>query len=144
MLKLTSKKDIILQNIFSSNTWTNQSKNNELILKQINDSYYEQINEYTHINSIQELKENIQCGCLIRYFTYDGDIRFGGILLKKIFIKKNEIDDAILLLKNSNGQTWKFHFNNFIVFYKNTNRNQDLRNIFLNYVPDNINEDFQI
>lgn len=144
MLKLTSKKDIILQNIFSSNSWTNKSKNNQLILQQIKDSYFEQIDGYTHINSIQELKENIQCGCLIRYFTYDGDIRFGGILLKKIFVKKNDINDALLLLKNSQDQTWKFHFNNFIVFYKNTNRNQDLRNIFLNYVPENINEDYEI
>ena len=137
-------KDLILQNIFSSNSWTNPSDNNKLLLKQIEESYYNELKNYNYIHSINDLKENVLCGCLIRYFTYDGEIRYGGILLKKIVIKKNGIDDAILLLKNSQGQTWKFHFNNYMVFYNKNNRNSDLRDIFINYLPDSAKEEYEI
>lgn len=137
-------KNIILKNIFSSKSWSNSSDNNKLLLKQIEDSYYNELKNYNYIHSINDLKENVNCGSLIRYFTYDGDIRYGGILLKKIFIKKNGINDAILLLKNSQGQTWKFHFNNFIIFHNKNNKNEKLRDIFISFLPESAIEDYTI
>jgi hypothetical protein len=144
MSNASLKKDIILQNIFSSSSWTNPSDNNKILLKQIEDSYYNELKNYNYIHSINDLKDNVQCGGLIRYFTYDGEIRYGGILLKKILIKKNGIDDAILLLKNSQGQTWKLHFNNFMVFYNKNSKNEDLRDLFINYLPDSAKEEYNI
>ena len=135
-------KDEILQNIFSSGNWE-EPRNNELI-QNIKDRYFEELNNYKYVNSINYLKENVKCGCLVRYFTHEGEIRYGGILLKKILVKKNGIDDAMLLLKNAQGQTWKFHFNNYLVFFNKNNKNEKMRDIFISFLPDSAQEDYKI
>ena len=142
MSQLNLNKDEILQNIFSSSSW--EEPNHNKLIENINERYYEEIQNYSYIKSINDLKENVKCGGLIRYFTYDGEIRYGGILLKKILVKKNGIEDAVLLLKNTQGQTWKFHFNNYLVFFNNNNENDKMRNIFISFLPDSALEDYKI
>lgn len=139
---LNLNKDEILKNIFSSSNW--EEPTNTKLLENIKNRYYEDLENYNYINSINDLKENVKCGCLIRYFTYDGEMRYGGILLKKIIIKKNRIDDAILLLKNKQGQTWKFHFNNYLVFFNKNNKNDKMRNLFISFLPDSALEEYTI
>jgi len=135
-------KDEILQKLFSSGNW--EEPCNTDLIKNINDRYYEELQNYKYIKSINYLKENVKCGGLIRYFTYDGEIRYGGILLKKILIKKNGIDDAILLVKNSQGQKWKFHFNNYLVYFNKNSKNDKMRDIFISFLPESAREDFNI
>lgn len=144
MLSSDKRKNILLENLFSSNSWSEPTKHNQLILNSIEESYYNDIKDYNYIKSLTDLKENVKCGGLIRYFTYDGDIRYGGILLKKIFIKKNDIDDAILVIKNTSGNIWKFHFNNYYVFFNSNNRNDKIRNLFINFLPDSAKEEYEI
>lgn len=142
MSNLYLKKDIILQNIFSSDSWNNPS--NKILLKQIEERFYNELENYKYVESINDLKENVKCGGLIRYFTYDGDIRYGGILLKKVFIKKNDIDDAFLVLKNKQGDTWKFHFNNYMVFFNPNDKTLELKNFFISYLPEKAKEEYNI
>ena len=144
MTELNLNKDNILKNIFSSNKWEEPTEYNKQLLNNINKRYYNDLINYKYIKSINDLKENVNCGGLIRYFTYDGDIRYGGILLKKVLIKKNGINDAILLLKNSQGQTWKFHYNNYIIFYNNNNnKNDKMRDLFISFLPESAKEDYE-
>ncbi|ADO67386.1 hypothetical protein crov352 [Cafeteria roenbergensis virus] len=142
MQGLNLNKEEILKNIFSSSNW--EEPTNKKLLENIKNRYFEDLQNYTYINSINDLKENVKCGSLIRYFTYDGEIRYGGILLKKIIVKKNRIDDAILLLKNKQGQTWNFHFNNYLVFFNKNNENDKMRNLFISFLPDSALEEYNI
>lgn len=137
-------KDEILDKIFSSDLWECPKLQKNKTIENIQNSFHSELKNYELITSIEELKTKVQPGGLIRYFTYDGEIRYGGILLKKILIKKNDLDDAILLLKNSQGKTWKFHFNNFIVFFNKNEPNQDIRDFFINYLPENAFEDYNL
>lgn len=142
MSNLHLKKDIILQNIFSSNSWSNPS--NKILLENIKESYYNELENYTYVKSINDLKENVKCGGLIRYFTYDGEMRLGGILIKKVLVKKNDIDDALLVLKNKQGITWKFHFNNYMVFFNPNDKTIELKNFFISYLPESAKEEYNI
>ena len=145
-ISLTNKKNTILENIFSSKSWTNSSKSNEIILSKIKKTYNSNLDNYNHINTISNLKQNVQSGSLIKYFNYDGQIKTTGILLKIIFVNKNDIDDAILLIKNNSGESWKIYFNNYIIFHNINNRNDSIRDLFISFLPqgEKTYEDFVI
>ena len=142
--KLISK-DVILKQIFSCNSWKSHTNNLNNLIKAINERYYNELKNFNRIKSLQELKENIPLGGFIRYFTYDGEIRYGGILLKKIFIKKNDINDAFIVIKNSKNETWKIYFNNYIVYYaKHHNQNEDIKSLFISYLPQSAIEEINL
>lgn len=145
MDKSLYNKNTILEKIFSSKSWVSPTKKNTEMIDNIYETYYNELIDYEYIQSINDLNHTVREGGMIRYFTYDGDIRYGGFILKKIFIKKNDINDCIILIKNSKGGKWKIHFNNYIIFYKKQKtRNSDIRNLFISYLPESAQEDCDI
>lgn len=138
-------KETILDQIFSSNSWKSNTNNLKNLIKAINERYYNELKNFHRVKSLQQLKEKTHPGGFIRYFTYNGEIRYGGILLKKIFIKRNDINDAFLVIKNTKGETWKIYYNNYIVYYtKHHNINDDIKSLFISYLPQSAIEEINL
>jgi len=89
--------------------------------------YSEELEDYQYIKSINEFN-NIKKGGYVRYFNLNNEIKWGGILIKKI--KNNDMD--LMVLCNSNCNRFIVSFQKNHIFYKKHQTSADkTRKIFL-------------
>lgn len=104
--------------------------NNEYINELIN-KYSKELEDYKYVNG-KDIKK-ILVGGYIRYINLDGDLKFGGILIRKDNIKK--ISKTMLVLKNSKGKIWKVSYKrNYIFYKKHTTINDKFRDLFISSI----------
>ena len=75
--------------------------------------YSEELEDYEYIDSIKKYN-NIKKGGYVRYFNLDDELRWGGILIKKM--KDDDMD--LMLLCNSVSDRFVVSFQKNFVFYK--------------------------
>ena len=125
------KRKKIIQDIISQNY--NEEKIEKKLQRTIEDfeiKYEEELSEYIHID-YNDLLSKVQIGGYIRYINLDGELRWGGILIK---IEDIESRDTKLLLMNTSRKFWEIKFSKNYVFYKkHTTYNDKLRELFISY-----------
>jgi hypothetical protein len=102
-------------------------------IKYFYDKYKEELEDYVFINNIDKYNKIVKSGGYIRYFNYDEELRWGGILLKKIM---GEFDDLhIMILMNSTGErTTVSYEKNYIFYKKHTTAADKTRKLFISYL----------
>ena len=106
-----------------------QEKLNNLIEK-FEIRYEKELEDYIYID-YNDLISKVKYGGYIRYVNLNGELRWGGVLLK---INNLESSDAKLLLMNTSKKIWEIKFSKNYVFYKkHTTYNDKLRELFISY-----------
>ena len=125
------KRKKIIQDIINQNY--NEEKIEKKLQRTIEDfeiKYEEELSEYIYID-YNDLLSKVQIGGYIRYINLDGELRWGGILIK---IEDIESRDTKLLLMNTSRKFWEIKFSKNYVFYKkHTTYNDKLRELFISY-----------
>jgi len=107
-----------------------EEKKLQRTIEKFEQKYTEELNEYIHID-YNDLLSQVEIGGYIRYVNLNGELRWGGILIK---IDDIETRDAKLLLMNTSRKFWQIKFSKNYVFYKkHTTYNDKLRELFISY-----------
>lgn len=120
-----------IDNIITQNEWKKNKINELTILKE---KYKTELDKY----SIIEKKDinKMKIGGYVRYINLDNELKWGGILIKKI--KENNFNFLIL---KTNINIIKICFEKNIIFYQNHRTSADkMREIFISYL-DKYNEE---
>ena len=92
--------------------------------------YEKELEDYEFVYNVDEFYQ-LKMGGYIRYFNLNDELRWGGILLKKV--KNNEIN--LMILANSDFKRFTVSFDRNYVFYKSHKTQSDKnRKIFLTYL----------
>ena len=109
----------------------NQEEYNLKIKKKINnffDKYKNELEDYEYISNLKKYENNVVNGGYIRYFNLNDELKWGGILIKKI--KDNEMN--IMVLCNSSFKRFCVSFEKNYIFYKKHQTSADkTRKIFM-------------
>ena len=127
------KKNIesFLNNIITQEEWDN---NKDKYIEMIETKYSNYLEDYRVIKNIEDYN-NIMVGGYIRYVNSNDELKWGGILLKKV--KTNDIDYMIIC--NSNKNVLKICFYKNTIFYKkHTTASDKTRKLFISYLDKNI------
>jgi hypothetical protein len=107
-----------------------EEKKLQRTIENFEQKYPEELSEYIHID-YNDLLSQVEIGGYIRYVNLDGELRWGGVLIK---IDDIETRDAKLLLMNISKKFWQIKFSKNYVFYrKHTTYNDKLRELFISY-----------
>lgn len=107
-----------------------EEKKLQKTIEKFEQKYPEELNEYIHID-YNDLLSQVELGGYIRYVNLNGELRWGGVLIK---IDDIESRDAKLLLMNTSRKFWQIKFSKNYVFYKkHTTYNDKLRELFISY-----------
>lgn len=87
--------------------------NVNLKVKEFKSKYSNELEDYNYIKNIEEYNK-IQKGGYVRYFNLNDELKWGGILIKKI--KNNNMD--LMVLCNSGCNRFVVSFQKNIIFYK--------------------------
>lgn len=87
--------------------------NINLKVKDFKSKYSNELEDYNYIKNIEEYNK-IQKGGYVRYFNLNDELKWGGILIKKI--KNNNMD--LMVLCNSGCNRFVVSFQKNIIFYK--------------------------
>jgi hypothetical protein len=99
-------------------------------IEKFEQKYPEELSEYIYID-YNDLLSQVKLGGYIRYINLDGELRWGGVLIK---IDNIESRDAKLLLMNTSRKFWEIKFSkNYIFYKKHTTYNDKLRELFISY-----------
>ena len=112
------------------NQMESQEEYEQNIENKINTFYKKYINELEDYKYVKNLSEynNLKNGGYIRYFNLNDQLKWGGILIKKI--KNNDMD--LMVLSNSAFNRFTVSFQKNYVFYKEHQTASDItRKIFL-------------
>ena len=91
------------------------------------EKYEGELKDYKFVLDLNSY-EKIKPGGYIRYINFDHDLKWGGILLKKV---KNNTRN-VMVLQNSNMKRYSITFENNYIFYKEHKTQSDkLRDLFL-------------
>ena len=125
-----------INNIVNSiKTQKNFNKDLENKADEYKKKYPDLLNKYQLIKSKKYL-EKCKNGGYIRYIKKNGEIRYGGILLK-VFKPPNS-DITMLLLQNKNNNKWSITWERNIIFYKDqVKKGDNLRNLFISLLDEN-------
>ena len=94
------------------------------------EKYEGELKDYKFVLDLNSY-EKIKPGGYIRYINFDHDLKWGGILLKKV---KNNTRN-VMVLQNSNMKRYSITFENKYIFYKEHKTQSDkLRDLFLSYL----------
>lgn len=89
--------------------------------------YPNELDDYKYISNIKEYNK-IKKGGYIRYFNLNDELKFGGILIKKI--KQKDID--LMVLCNTTKDRFVVSFNKNYIFYKEHQTSADkTRKLFI-------------
>mgnify|MGYP001134439215 CR=1 FL=1 len=120
---------------FVNSIKTEEEHQNELINKfnEYKKKFKEELDGYVEILDLEEIYSLKPAG-YIRYVNIEGEIRYGGILIK-VFKTENEDEfnkKNMLLLKNSNGEKMSISWEKNSIFYKQqTKKGDNIRNLFI-------------
>jgi len=131
MSKREKNNEKFIEDFFMSQTeW---EKQRDKKIKHFYDKYKEELEDYVFIDNIKKYNKIVESGGYIRYFNYDEELRWGGILLKKIM---GEYDDLhIMILMNSGGdRTAVSYEKNYIFYKKHTTAADKTRKLFMSYL----------
>ena len=116
---------------------SNYKSENEYLLKlkkkeeKWRSKYTEELKEYIFIPTQDDLKKYVKKGGYIRYVNLKGELKWGGILLKKY--KFNNIN--MMHICNSSSKTFNVSFEkNYIFYKKHTTQADKTRKLFLSYL----------
>jgi hypothetical protein len=94
------------------------------------EQYEGELKDYKFVLDLNSY-EKIKPGGYIRYINFDHNLKWGGILLKKV-INNNR---HVMVLQNSNMKRYSITFENNYIFYREHKTQSDkLRDIFLSYL----------
>ena len=100
--------------------------------------YKNELQDYKYVNSLEELYDLKSAG-YIRYINLNGELKFGGILIK-VFESENKDEfnkKNLILLQNSNSNKWVISYERNYIFYKNqTKKGDNLRNLFISLLDE--------
>ena len=100
--------------------------------------YKNELQDYKYVNSLEELYDLKSAG-YIRYINLNGELKFGGILIK-VFESENKDEfnkKNLILLQNSNNNKWVISYERNYIFYKNqTKKGDNLRNLFISLLDE--------
>ena len=107
-----------------------EEKKLQRTIEKFEQKYPEELSEYIHID-YHDLLSQVEIGGYIRYINLNGELRWGGVLIR---IDDIETRDAKLLLMNTSRKFWQIKFSKNYVFYrKHTTYNDKLRELFISY-----------
>lgn len=118
------KIELFLNQLESQEEWENKRKNkvNKFMTK-----YSKELEDYIYVPTIKEYKK-INVGGYIRYFNLNDELKWGGILIKKI--KQDDID--LMVLANTSFERFVVSFQKNIIFYKpHTTSSDKIKKLFL-------------
>jgi hypothetical protein len=119
--------DLFLSQLESQEEYNIKRKN---IIKQLINQYQNELEDYYFIDTINDYN-NMDNGGYVRYFNLNKELKWGGILIKKI--KQNDMD--MMILSNSNCDRFAVSFRKNYIFYKNhTTQADKTRKLFLSYL----------
>lgn len=101
---------------FIDNIYGTEKEYKKNIISKIDDffnKYTEELEDYIYIQDVKML-EDIPNGGYIRYINLNNELKWGGVLIKKI---KNK-DMNLLVLCNTNKNRFIVSFNKNYIFYK--------------------------
>lgn len=100
--------------------------------------YKNELQDYKYVNSLEELYDLKSAG-YIRYINLNGELKFGGILIK-VFESENKDEfnkKNLILLQNSNNNKWVISYERNYIFYKNqTKKGDNIRNLFISLLDE--------
>ena len=120
---------------FVNSIKTEEEHQTELINKvnEYKKKFKEELDGYVEILDLEDVYSLKPAG-YIRYVNIEGEIRYGGILIK-VFKTENEDEfnkKNMLLLKNSNGEKMSISWEKNSIFYKQqTKKGDNIRNLFI-------------
>ena len=102
------------------------------------ESFKDELKDYKYIESLDELYKLKSAG-YIRYINLEGELKFGGILIK-VFKSEDEEEfkkKNLILIQNSKNQKWVISWEKNYIFYKNqTKKGDNLRNLFISLLDE--------
>ncbi len=103
--------------------------------------FSKELKNYKPVTSLVELN-NLKKAGYIRYVNLDGEIKYGGILIK--VFKSDSKDEfnqkTLIILQNSEGIKWTISWEkNYIFYKKQTKKGDNIRNLFISLL-DNDNK----
>ena len=132
--KREKQLDIFLNGIKTQEDWI---KDKEKYITKITNLYSKYLEDYTIVKNINEY-EMILVGGYVRYVDSMDELKWGGILIKKI--KKNNID--YMILANTNKYRIIVAFYKNTIYYKNhTTASDKTKKIFISYLDKNNDND---
>jgi hypothetical protein len=118
------KIDNFLKQLESQEEWNIKRKNK---VKQFYKLYSKELEDYIFIKNIQ-IYNQIEVGGYIRYINLNHELKWGGILIKKIV----QNDMELMILSNSASDRIIVSFQkNYIFYKKHTTNNDKVRKLFL-------------
>lgn len=118
----------MIDSIMTQDEWENNKKK---YIESLFSKYKTKLADYIWIENLEDYDE-IKLGGYIRYVNLNGELKWGGILVKKI-IKKNGIH--IMSLINSANEIFNLSYEkNYIFYKKRTSRNDKIRELFISYL----------
>ena len=95
-------------------------------------TYSKELDKYDYIETIDDYNK-IKLGGYIRYINFNGELKWGGFLIKKDINISNNFN--IMTIANSHKQYIKVSFQNNHIFYKpHTTSTDKLKDIFISYL----------
>ena len=101
--------------------------NKKLKVESFKSKYNDELEDYNYIKNIEEYNK-IQKGGYVRYFNLNDELKWGGILIKKI--KNNDME--LMILCNSGCNRFVVSYQKNFIFYKSHQTASDkTRKLFL-------------
>ena len=103
-------------------------------IKKLLDKYEKELDDYNYIGDLNKY-EKIKNGGYIRYFNTNNELKWGGVLIKKIISEKKDIKLHLMVLMNSSGERNVVSFEKNIIFYKkHMTAGDKTRKLFMSYL----------
>lgn len=121
--------DNFINQLGSQDEWKNKINKK---IKEFRTKYKKELEDYTYVYDTSNLYQ-LKVGGYIRYFNFNDEFRWGGILIK--VYRDNKRDRDLMIIRNKNYNRYIVSFNNNYVFYKNHKTQSDnYRKLFLSFL----------
>ena len=121
--------DNFINQLGSQDEWKNKINKK---IKEFRTKYKKELEDYTYVYDTSNLYQ-LKVGGYIRYFNFNDEFRWGGILIK--VYRDNKRDRDLMIIRNKNYNRYVVSFNNNYVFYKNHKTQSDnYRKLFLSFL----------
>jgi hypothetical protein len=105
-----------------------KTKDNTSYINYLKEKYEIELSEYKYISN--ENIDELITGGYVRYVNMNEELKWGGILVKKVSQKK--LSRMKLVLKNTGNNYWNIKYKNFYIFYrKNFSKYDKFKDLFI-------------